>query len=624
MSKANRLYKIFMTSMIVIIAGILLACGVIAVKNSMRVKMSIPSNPNFLIEIYIQKDGSETKNLVFKNFGEVQIQNGISGLNANTLVASDDFVSLYGGDFSIIIKNFTENMPMLVTVTSTATLANGNDGAPAEINAEKSAAVAYDNANADEVKFNVANKAVFPQTTLLEIKFEQIDGYVVSFNANGGSGTMSAQQHALGASTALTECGFTAPAGKEFAGWATNANGSVEYTDGESVSNLKTKAGEEIMLYAVWQEPGYTITFAVNNWSAKIGGQETTSIVVEQNGSLTATLVGSGTQEGYSVHTAPTITGTFASTTFDRYTGTLTLTNIQSDLVISATDFRPWKYTKITEGGWSGYTYLTFANGTSGDWLIIGSGNNVANVLFDATKINAVSNTKATGSEFSTTGAQKEYTCGSTRVLSPTSNPYTFNTDGSRTTTQELANSELLLMKKELLANKRFDSSNAQWSESDMHAYLNGTYYTTDGKLSDYSTSIVKKTLKTYWYTGNEQAVDSLANNASGNNGIFLMGSRYGYFSSSQSYDGGACWKATYKSNYAQQNYCIEDYIGTWVDGKLSSNERLFDQSSYWWLRSGDYELGSTAYVVYGTGDVSRASVNYGNGVRPSFILNLA
>ena len=522
----------------------------------------------------------------------------------------------------------------VVTLTSTATLANGNDGVPAEITAKKSAAVAYDKITADEVKFNVANKAVFPQTTLLEIKFEQIDGYVVSFNANGGSGTMPVQQHALDGSTALTECTFTAPAGKEFAGWATSANGSVEYTDGQSVSDLKTKAGEEIVLYAVWQAPGFTITFAVNNWSAKIGGQEATSIVVEQNGNLTATLAGSGTQEGYSVHTAPTITGTFASTTFDRYTGTLTLTNIQSDLAISATDFRPWKYTKITEGGWSGYTYLTFANDTSGDWIIIGSGNNVANGLFDETKINAVSNTSATGSEFSTTGTQKEYTYGSRRVLSPTSNPYTFNTDGSRTTTQELANSELLLMKKDLLAsNKYFDQSsqegydgtqNAVWSSSTLNYYLNNTYYTTDGKLSDYSTYIVKKTLKTYWYTGSEQALDSLANNASGNNGIFLMGSRYGYFSSSQSYDGGTCWNATYKSNYAQQNYCIEDYIGTWVNGKLDSNKRLFDQSSSWWLRSGFWNTDYIAWSVYADGGVDTYGVHNLNGVRPSFILNLA
>jgi len=292
------------------------------------------------------------------------------------------------------------------------------------------------------------------------------------------------------------------------------------------------------------------------------------------------------------------------------------------------------KYTKITEGGWSGYTYLTFANGTSGDWLIIGSGNNVANGLFDATKINAVSNTSATGSEFSTTGAQKEYTYGSTRVLSPTSNPYTFNTDGSRTTTQELANSELLLMKKELLASREFDwggregydgTENAVWSSSTLNYYLNNTYYTTDGKLSDYSTYIVKKTLKTYWYTGSAQALDSLANNASGNNGIFLMGSRYGYFSSH--WDSGSCWNATYKSNYAQQNYCIEDYIGTWVKDKFDSNLRLFDyydSYSNWWLRSGTCSNNDSIFEVRVVGAVGGTYDHHECYVRPSFILNLA
>ena len=188
MSKTNRMYKIFMTVMVTIIAGLLLACGVIAVKNSMRVKMSIPANPNFLIEIYIQKDGSETQNLVFKNFGEVQIQNGISGLNANTLVASDNFITLYGGDFSIIIKNYTTTMGINVSVTSTATIEGGGDGVPAEITAVTSSAVKYSGSgDAAEVKFNVANKAVYPQQTLLEITFAELTTLDVSFSTENTS-----------------------------------------------------------------------------------------------------------------------------------------------------------------------------------------------------------------------------------------------------------------------------------------------------------------------------------------------------------------------------------------------------------------------------------------------------
>ena len=189
MSKGNRLYKIFMTSMIVIIAGLLLACGVIAVKNSMRVKMSIPANPNFLIEIYIQKDGSETQNLVFKNFDEIKIQNGISGINANTLIASDDFVTQYGGDFSIIIKNYTTTMGILASITSTATMDGDVPGVPAEITAEKAIAAAYDTETkiVEEVEFHIANKAVFPQQTLLEIKFEELTTLDVSLNAENTS-----------------------------------------------------------------------------------------------------------------------------------------------------------------------------------------------------------------------------------------------------------------------------------------------------------------------------------------------------------------------------------------------------------------------------------------------------
>ncbi|MBQ4535804.1 MAG: hypothetical protein IJA22_03140, partial [Clostridia bacterium] len=94
---------------------------------------------------------------------------------------------------------------------------------------------------------------------------------------------------------------------------------------------------------------------------------------------------------------------------------------------------------------------------------------------------------------------------------------------------------------------------------------------------------------------------------------------------------------------YYGQNFVVEDYLGTddatiTLDGvtysggdytrgtstapKLASFTGA--NSSYWWLRSGDYYGSNGAYVVYGDGRVNSHYVDIDLGVRPSFILNLA
>jgi len=71
---------------------------------------------------------------------------------------------------------------------------------------------------------------------------------VVTFNANGGTGTMADQYVYRGVAAALRANEFTAPAEKHFAGWSTTAGGSAAYVDKASV----TLAGG-LTLYAVWQ-----------------------------------------------------------------------------------------------------------------------------------------------------------------------------------------------------------------------------------------------------------------------------------------------------------------------------------------------------------------------------------
>ena len=70
--------------------------------------------------------------------------------------------------------------------------------------------------------------------------------YQITFNANGGSGSMEGATVEAGAYT-LPACGFTAPTGKQFKGWATSADGTVI---SETTYNVTT----DVTFYAIWED----------------------------------------------------------------------------------------------------------------------------------------------------------------------------------------------------------------------------------------------------------------------------------------------------------------------------------------------------------------------------------
>ena len=75
--------------------------------------------------------------------------------------------------------------------------------------------------------------------------------YTVSFDANGGSGTMADMGFMYGVAQNLTANSFT-NWGHSFDGWTTSANGPKVYDDGQSVSNLAETSGATVTLYAKW------------------------------------------------------------------------------------------------------------------------------------------------------------------------------------------------------------------------------------------------------------------------------------------------------------------------------------------------------------------------------------
>ena len=88
----------------------------------------------------------------------------------------------------------------------------------------------------------------------LETTFDvKVVGYKISFNANDGSGTMTDVEY-VGEYT-LPSCGFTAPTGKLFKGWATSANGSV-------IEGTTYNVTANVEFFAIWENipvTNYTI-----------------------------------------------------------------------------------------------------------------------------------------------------------------------------------------------------------------------------------------------------------------------------------------------------------------------------------------------------------------------------
>ena len=80
----------------------------------------------------------------------------------------------------------------------------------------------------------------------------QPNTYHVVFNPNGATGEMASQSFVYGTSQNLTQNAFSW-AGYIFDGWATSADGGVEYTNGQNVSNLTTGT-DDVNLYAKWHK----------------------------------------------------------------------------------------------------------------------------------------------------------------------------------------------------------------------------------------------------------------------------------------------------------------------------------------------------------------------------------
>lgn len=87
--------------------------------------------------------------------------------------------------------------------------------------------------------------------------------YTITYDANGGSGSMTDQVVSQGTSVNVAANKFTRE-NYDFTGWNTSADGSgTSYSAGESVKDLEG-SGKTVTLYAQWKAQTYTIRFEAN------------------------------------------------------------------------------------------------------------------------------------------------------------------------------------------------------------------------------------------------------------------------------------------------------------------------------------------------------------------------
>ena len=142
-------------------------------------------------------------------------------------------------------------------------------------------------------------------------------GYTVSFNANGGSGTMLDETEQLGGYV-LPECTFTAPTGKQFKGWATSANGEVIGATYNVTANVE--------FYAIWENipvTNYTINATAGaNGSISPSGDTT----VAQGANQTYTITANSGYHIKDVKVNGSSVGAVATYTFTNVTANATIT----------------------------------------------------------------------------------------------------------------------------------------------------------------------------------------------------------------------------------------------------------------------------------------------------------
>ena len=98
--------------------------------------------------------------------------------------------------------------------------------------------------------------------------------YAVKFDANGGEGAMADRMFVYDRPQALKPNAFERKA-FDFIGWATSADGNVDFDDIATIDNLFAEDGATLTLYAVWERCG------ISSGETKVVADESTGATTE-------------------------------------------------------------------------------------------------------------------------------------------------------------------------------------------------------------------------------------------------------------------------------------------------------------------------------------------------------
>lgn len=154
-------------------------------------------------------------------------------------------------------------------------------------------------------------------------KYQAVVNHTISYNKNGGSGTMAST---TGSNPAVASCTFTAPVGEHFDHWNTSA------TDNGTTYAVGDKPGATITLYAIWATNSYTVGGTITN------GSLSSSANVSHGSALNITITPSGGHKLPTTLTSVTMGGSpYAGYTYNSGTGAFSIASVTGNVVINAT-----------------------------------------------------------------------------------------------------------------------------------------------------------------------------------------------------------------------------------------------------------------------------------------------
>ena len=165
---------------------------------------------------------------------------------------------------SVMTGTFTKNLDKAVALLEAAgtTNATGN-GTLVTLKFEVKSTATAGNYTigflvADAVNRNEERVALTTQAGTVSVAVP-VTTYTVKFNANGGTGTMADVTGVPAGAYTLPANGFTAPEGKQFKGWSTDASGAV-------IEGTTYNVTGDVTLYAIWENKPHTHTYSTE-WS---------------------------------------------------------------------------------------------------------------------------------------------------------------------------------------------------------------------------------------------------------------------------------------------------------------------------------------------------------------------